>query len=45
MIKVEKDIVEEHIVQLEDDITRETDESNTTETLDDKPKPKGNINY
>ena len=33
--------VEEHISQLEDDITRFNQENNTNEELDDKPKTKG----
>ena len=33
--------VEENIIKLEDDTTRETDEIKTHEKLEDKPKPKG----
>ena len=37
----EKDTVEEDIIKVEDDILREQDEINTTEKVEDKPKPKG----
>ena len=37
----EKETIEEHNIKLEDDTTRETDEINTTEKLEDKPKSKG----
>ena len=37
----EKYTVEEHNIKLEDDTIRETEEINTTEKLEDKPKSKG----
>ena len=37
----ENDTIEEHNIKLEDDTIRETEEINTTEKLEDKPKPKG----
>ena len=43
-LKLNKNTVEEHIIKLEDDITRFKYEIHTTEELDDKPKTKGNNN-
>ena len=37
----EKETIEEHNIKLEDDITREAEEIQTTEKLEDKPKSKG----
>ena len=41
---LKKNTIEEHIIKLEDDTTRETYDINTNEELDDEPKPKGNKN-
>ena len=40
-----KNTIDENSIKLEDDTTRETEEINTNEKLEDKPKPKENINY
>ena len=35
--------VEEHIIKVEYDTIRDTDEINTNDKLEDKPEPKGNL--